>query len=93
MATILFSDAVDTVFGDYRVRFGTVTLSGVTSGSFDTGLQIVKHAQFTTKSRTTTNETQLMTVNVASGGTAANGEILIQSGTAGDSWHALVIGN
>lgn len=88
---LTFSKTI-TVFGDQRVSYGTATMDGVTSGAFDTGLDVVNGLSITPASTTTTTYAYQVAKNAASGGTATNGYVQITTATAGDTFHVVAFG-
>jgi len=80
------------VFGNYRVSMGTITLSAVTSGAVSSGLQRIVGGSVTPASCTTDTLRQQIKFNTGSAGTAINGMVQITTGTAGDDFYAVLFG-
>jgi len=74
--------------GNFKVSYGVVTCTGVTSGAFATGLEKVAFAQLTPKSAATGNGVlNTLQINVGSTNTAIPGECKIMTCTAGDDYN------
>jgi hypothetical protein len=82
-----------TVMGNYRISFGTVTASGVTSGACDTGLRRIAGGVVSFKSCTTNQTGVFYDFNTGSGATAINGMLRIVTATAGDDFDVFLIGD
>ena len=79
--------------GDMIVSQGVITCTGVTSGAFDTGLEVIYNGVIQPKSAATGNGViNTLLINTASGGTATNGYAKIGTCTAGDDYHVMFWG-
>ena len=89
-----FSGKVISVFGDRRVCFGTMIVTGVTSGAVETGLRRIESLQITPTTWTTSSAYSFkFEKNVNSAGSASNGFIYVGNATAGDQFNMLAIGD
>jgi hypothetical protein len=90
---VTWTKSKDTVFGDLRVRMGTITMDGVTSGAVDTGLERILGGSVVKQSFTSTiGEGTQIAFNSGSGATAINGMVQITTCTAGDDFQAVIFG-
>jgi hypothetical protein len=81
-----------TVFGDRRCAFGNVTVAGQTSGAIATPLSIIQGGSIEPYSVTSAVPGFIAMFNRASGATAVNGYLCIQTCTAGDVFSVFVFG-
>lgn len=80
------------VFGDQRVVYGTLTMTGVTSGAVSTGLEVINGGSIVPQSQASGVPVPLYHFNRNSAGAASNGMIQIQSCTAGDTFNIFCFG-
>ena len=81
-----------TVFGDRRAAFGTVTVSGQTSGAIQTPLSIIQGGSVVIQSAASAVPGFIPAFNINSAGAAANGYVKIATCTAGDTFNVFVFG-
>ena len=80
------------VFGNQRVAFGQVTVAAQTSGAIQTPLSVINGGSVEPYSVASAVPGFIAEFNRASGATATNGYLLIQTCTAGDVFSVFVFG-
>jgi hypothetical protein len=86
------SSWTQTVFGDRRAVFGTVTVAALTSGAIQTPLSIIQGGAVTPQSQASAVPTPYIQFNIGSSTTAINGSLHIGTCTAGDAFNVFLFG-